>query len=440
MYRRKDRETGYLFAELFPFGGKLNPDNRWLKIAELIPWDELEDEYRKHFSEGMGRPALDGRLVIGAMLLRHMMNVSDEEIELRIQESPYLQAFCGFEDFQTKKLFDESSLSRLRKRLGTRFFKELEDKTYDLLIEKKIIRGKGMLVDATVYPEAIRYPTDVGLLNRAREWLVDKIDEIGKKVGERRRTYKRKARKEYLNFSKKRRKTRKAVKDIKKALLQYVRRNLKQIDDLITIARHKGEEIGGEVKKRLEIVRRVYEQQREMYREKRKRIDNRIVSLHKPQVRPIIRGKAGKKVEFGPKVCLSHIDGYTFMDHMSHDNFNEGVLAPRQVELFREKFGKYPKWCVGDGIYGNRKNRKYLKERGIRDAFVPLGRKAKKEAKDRRWRKKMQRKRNEIEGGIGHSKEHAMIHRIRYRIEEGSEIWLRLGLLGMNLETAGKRM
>ncbi len=440
MYRRKDRETGYLFAELFPFGGKLNPDNRWLKIAELIPWDELEDEYAKHFSEWKGRPALDGRLVLGAMLLRHMRNVSDEEIELQIQESPYLQAFCGFEDFQTEKLFDESSLSRIRKRIGAKFFKELEKKTYDLLVEKKIIRGKGMLVDATVYPEAIRYPTDAGLLNRAREWLVDKIDEIGKKVGKRPRTYKRKARQAYLNFSKKRRKTKKSVKDIKKALLQYVRRNIKQLDDLIMIAKARGEEIGIEVKKRLEIVRRVYEQQREMYREKKRRVENRIVSLHKPEVRPIIRGKAGKKVEFGPKVALSHVDGFVFMDHMSHDNFNEALLVPRQIELFQEKFGKKPRWCVGDGIYGNRDNRKYLKERGIRDAFIPLGRKAKKDATDVRWRKKMQRKRNEIEGGIGHSKEHAMIHRIRYRIEDGSEIWLRLGLLGMNLATAGKRI
>lgn len=440
MYRRKDRKTGYLFTELFPFGGKLNPDNRWLKIAELIPWDELEDEYEGHFSEGKGRPALDGRLVLGAMLLRHMRNVSDEEIELQIQESPYLQAFCGFEEFQTKKLFDESSLSRIRKRIGVKFFKELEKKTYELLIEKKIILGKGMLVDATVYPEAIRYPTDVGLLNRAREWLVDKIDEIGKRVGKRPRTYKRKARQDYLSYSKRRRKTKQSVQKIKKALLQYVRRNLKQIDELIMVARVMGEEVGIEVKKRLKIVRRVYEQQREMYREKKRRIENRIVSLHKPEIRPIIRGKAGKKVEFGPKTALSHVDGFVFMDHVSHDNFNEALLVTRQVELFQEKFGKKPRWCVGDGIYGNRANRKFLNENGIRSAFIPLGRRAEKDATDVRWRKKMQRKRNEIEGSIGHSKEHAMIHRIRYRIEEGSEIWLRLGLLGMNLATAGKRI
>ena len=440
MYRRKDRETGYLFPELFPFGGKLDTNNRWLKIAELIPWEELEDEYEKHFSEGKGRPAIDGRLVLGALLLRHMRNASDEEIELQIQESPYLQAFCGFENFQTGKLFDESSLSRVRKRIGAKFFRELEKKTYEVLVERKIIRGKGMLVDATVYPEAIRYPTDAGLLNRAREWLVQRIDEIGKKVGKKKRTYKRKARQEYLSFSKTRRRGKKAVKKIKKALLQYVRRNLKQLDELITVAERRGEEIKREVRKRLKVVRRVYEQQLEMYRENKRKIKERIVSLHKPEIRPIIRGKAGKRVEFGPKVTLSHIDGFTFMDHISHENFNEALLVPRQVKLFEAKFGKKPGWCVGDGIYGNRDNRKYLKEMGIRDAFVPLGRKAKKDATDRRWRKKMQRVRNQIEGGIGHSKEHAMVHRIRYRIEEGSEIWLRLGLLGMNLATASKRI
>lgn len=440
MYRGKDRETGYLFAELFPFGGKLNPDNRWLRIAELIPWDELEGEYRKHFSEGKGRPALDGRLVLGALLLRHMRDVSDEEIELQIQESPYLQAFCGFETFQTKKLFDESSLSRLRKRIGAEFFKELEQKTYKVLVEKKIIRGKGMLIDATVYPEAIRYPTDVGLLNRAREWLVDRIDEIGKKVGKRPRTYKRKARQAYLSFSKKRGKTKKAVKTIKKALLQYVRRNLKQLDELIEIAADKGEVIGTKVKKRLAIVRRIYEQQSEMYRDKKRRIKNRIVSLHKPEVRPIVRGKAGKKVEFGPKVAVAHVDGFAFMDHISHDNFNESLLLPRQIDSFCDKFGKKPQWCVGDGIYGNFANRKLLKDRGIRDAFVPLGRKAKKDVSNGRWRKKMQKKRNEVEGVIGHSKEHVMIRRIRYRIEDGSEIWIRLGLLGMNLATANNRI
>ena len=440
MYRTKDRQTGYLFSELFPFGGKLREDNRWLKIAGLIPWEELEKDYAKHFSEGMGRPALDGRLTLGALMLRHMTGVSDEEIQRQIQENPYFQAFCGFENFQTKRLFEGSSLSRVRKRVGAKLFREMETKTYRVLVEKKIIRGRGLMVDATVYPEDIKYPTDVGLLNRAREWLVKKIKVVGRWLARRPRTYSRKARQTYLMFSKKRQKTKKMVEKVKKALLQYVRRNLKQMEELVGEAKRRGRVIGDEVVKRLEIVRRMYEQQMEMYRKKVRQIGDRIVSLHKPMVRPIIRGKDGKKVEFGPKAALSHVDGFTFLDHVSHDNFNEAKWLDVQVDNFVEKFGKKPAWCVGDNLYGNRENRGSLKEQGIRESFVPLGRRERAHVENRRWRKKMNRKRNQIEGGIGHSKEHVLFRRIRYKIEEGAEIWLRLGLLGMNLATAAKKI
>jgi len=440
MYRKKERETGYLFPELFPFGGKLRKDNRWLKIAGLIPWDELEEEYATHFSEGMGRPGLDARLVLGALLLRHMTGASDEEIVRQIQENPYYQAFCGFENFQTEQLFEGSSLSRVRKRVGAKLFREMEKRTYRVLVERKIIRGHGVLVDATVYPEAIRFPTDTGLLNRAREWLVGKIDELGRRMGKRPRTYKRKARQTFLSFSKKRHKTRKMVEKAKKALLQYVRRNLRQMEELVSEAKQRGHVIGKKVAKRLSIVRRVYEQQRTMYREKARQIEERIVSLHKPQVRPIVRGKEGKKVEFGPKVALSHVSGFTFLDHMSHNNFNEAQWLSRQIEHFVERFGTRPEWCVGDNLYGSRENRGYLKELGIRDSFVPLGRREKMRVGNTRWRKKMNRRRNQVEGGIGHSKEHVLFHRIRYCIEDGAEIWLRLGFLGMNLATAAKKI
>jgi len=79
MYKSQDRKTLFLFPEVFPFGGTLNENNRWLRVAELIPWEELEDEYRKHFSH-VGRPAKDGHLVIGLLLLKHMTGLSDEGV------------------------------------------------------------------------------------------------------------------------------------------------------------------------------------------------------------------------------------------------------------------------------------------------------------------------------------------------------------------------
>ena len=195
MYRRKDRKTIPLFPELFPFGGKLNENNRWLRIAELIPWEELEEEYAKHFSD-LGRPATDSQLAIGLLLLKHLTGLSDEGIMQEVLENPYMQAFCGFEKFVTEELLDSSTLTRMRERLGLDFFKELETKTYKLFIERRIITSKGMLVDATVFPEKIKYPNDVGLLNDVREWLEKNIKTIGKAIGKKYRTYPRKAKKE----------------------------------------------------------------------------------------------------------------------------------------------------------------------------------------------------------------------------------------------------
>lgn len=118
MYKGKDKRTLPLFKELFPFGGRLDESNRWLRIAGLVPWEQIEDSYSKHFST-IGRPALQARLVIGVLLLKHMTKLSDEEIVLQLSENPYMQAFCGFDNFQSEKAFDSSPPRRgcIRRRL-----------------------------------------------------------------------------------------------------------------------------------------------------------------------------------------------------------------------------------------------------------------------------------------------------------------------------------
>lgn len=129
MYRCKDRKTLPLFPELFPFGSKLDESNRWLRIAEMIPREELGSEYAKHFSD-VGRPATDSQLVIGLLLLKHMTGLSDEGVVEDVLENPYMQAFCGFENFVTEEILDPSTLTKMRERLGLEFFKELERKTF----------------------------------------------------------------------------------------------------------------------------------------------------------------------------------------------------------------------------------------------------------------------------------------------------------------------
>ncbi|MCK4965523.1 IS5 family transposase [bacterium] len=440
MYKGKDRKTIPLFSELFPFGGKLDTENRWLKISSLIPWYRLESKYQSYFSD-IGRPAKDGRLVIGILLLKHMSGLSDDEIVKQVSENPYMQAFCGLENFVTVSLLNSSSLSKIRKRLGKKYFSELERETYHVLIEQKIIKGRGMLVDATVFPEYVRYPTDSNLLNEAREWVVKRIKTLGSSLGIKVRTYCRKAHKEFLNFSKKKTRSKKAVRRIKKSLLQYLRRNINQMESLLEKARDQGIKIEQKVLDRLDVVRTVYKQQLQMYRQKINRINDRIVSLHRPWTRPIVRGKLGnKKVEFGPKAAISYVDGFAFLEHLSSDNFSEATRVKNQIEQFERFFGKKPKYIVGDKLYGNRENRKLVKEHDIRDAFEPLGRRNRNQDSSKRWRKQKQRERNRIEGIFGHGKNHFSLDKIKYYIEDGTEIWVRLGLMAMNLKTAVKRI
>jgi IS5 family transposase len=438
MYRTKDRKTLLLFPELFPFGGKLNENNRWLRISELIPWDDLEVEYARRFSD-MGRPAKDGQLVIGLLLLKHMTGLSDEGVVTAVIENPYMQAFCGFEKFVTEDILDSSTLTRMRERLGVEFFKQLENKTYKLLIDQKIIKAKGMLIDATVFPENIKYPNDVGLLNDVREWLVDNIKKLGKAVGKTYRTRPRVARKEYLNYSKKKKKTKKTINTAKKKMLQHVRRNLKQIKDVIEMIKAQERRIKRNIIDKIAVAEKIYSQQREMYTAKVNRIGDRIVSFHRPYVRPIKRGKSGKSTEFGAKGALSLVDGFLFLDHLEHAAYPEDKWTETHIKAYKEKFGKVPPYIAADQKYGSRDNRKLLDKEKIRASLKPLGRKSKGDNRADRWIKAKQKERNRIEGSFGHGKQHFGMDRVKYQGKDGSEMWTRCCLLAMNLQTAAKK-
>lgn len=441
LYKIKDRKTKSLFSELFPFGGELDKSNRWLKISELIPWDQLEQSYMSYFSD-RGRPALDSRLVIGLLLLKHMTGHGDRDLVKYFYENPYWQAFCGYDHFVKEGALDPSALSKVRQRLGKKYFQELEEKTFSVLIERKIIKARDLMADGTVIEEHIRYPNDVSLLNDVREWLAGNLRRLGKLLGKKFRSYRRKGKQEYLNFSKKRKKTKKSIRQAKKKMLQFVRRNLDQMVTALHDLKQMGHRVSVKIKARLKVARQIFEQQREMYRTKSHRIENRIVSFYRPWVRPIKRGKCGKDVEFGPKASVTHVDGFMFLEKLSHDNFSEaGTDVVRlHIENYRKRFGQDPPSFVADRLYGSRHNRNYLDSESIRSGFCLLGRRRKERRSINRWLKQKQRKRNQVEGIIGHSKAHFGLDRIRYHGIDNADIWVRLSILGMNLQTALRKI
>jgi len=297
-----------------------------------------------------------------------------------------------------------------------------------------------MLVDATVMPEKIKYPNDVGLLNDVRQWLVGWLKEISRETGEKIRTYSRKAKNVYLNFAKKKRKTKKEIEKAKKQMLQFVRRNLDQLKERMHALDYF---VRLEVAQRMKIVAMIYEQQRRMYVEGVNKIEKRIVSFWRPYVRPIKRGKGGRKdVEFGPKVSLGHVDGLTFVNTFDHDNYSEARrdILEEQINHYEGMFKDKPPSVTGDNLYGTRENRTMLKEKGIRAAFKPLGRPCPESEKQKQYVRRKSRERNRIEGDIGNVKEHYGGNAIRYHYVEGSEMWVRLSFLAKNLKLVMARI
>ncbi len=150
------------------------------------------------------------------------------------------------------------------------------------------------------------------------------------------------------------------------------------------------------------VITEVYRQQLWMHENESKRIDNRIVNIAQPHIRPILRGKAGKPVEFGAKLSVSCFDNYVFLDHLSWDNFNESGDFKDQIEAYKNFTGYYPSSVHVDKIYRTKENRAWCKERGIRISGSPLGRPPKNVSKEAKQQARDdERFRNAIEGKFG---------------------------------------
>jgi hypothetical protein len=290
--------------------------------------------------------------------------------------------------------------------------------------EDKPVERKGKIkIDATVSDQMIAYPTDHGLLNRAREESERIIDELyGKtELKKKPRTYRRKARKEYLAVSKKKHKTKKEIRKAVGKQLRYLRRNIKHIDKLLDFFEGQYFPLNKRDQKILWVIQLLYKQQEEMYREKK----DRIVNIYQPYVRPIPRGKEKASVEFGAKLGVSEVEGYCRINHLSWDAYNESSDLKKQVEDFLECYGHYPEVVLADKIYLSRENRQWLKELGIRISGKPLGRPPKKESYyEKTKRRKEQAQRNHIEGKFGQGKNAYGLNKIRARRQDTSESWI----------------
>jgi len=441
---------------ILPFGGELKATNRWVKWSRVIPWDDLSAYYYKTMDSQKGRPCKDARLVIGSLIIKHKLNLSDEETVLQIQENPYLQYFVGFSRFKDEEPpFVPSLFVEIRKRMGQEVFTGFEQvilqtmgKATAAADKKGQPRGK-MLVDATVAEQAIRYPTDLSLLNEAREISEKLIDELYtlSDLSKKPRTYRVKARKQYLLIAKNKKTSLKVRRRGLREQLQFLRRNLKHISALLDGIGCCPFPLPHKMQRHYWVIQHLYAQQDEMYRNEKQRCDDRIVSISQPHVRPIVRGKASKKTEFGSKISVSMVDGLAFVDRIGWNAFNESQDLKQQVEAYRRRFGYYPEVVLADQLYGSRENRKYLKKKNIRYGGKALGRPPKQSEENaerirqlKQQRRLDSRERIPIEGKFGQGKNGYRLNYIRAKLQKTSEAWVSCIFLVMNLMVLFKKL
>ena len=229
------------------------------------------------------------------------------------------------------------------------------------------------ILDATCSPSNIRYPQDFSLLNEAREKLEKMIDyfHIMYHPWDKPRTYRRIARKEYLALARTKRRTEKQIRSTIRRQLTHVKRDLEYLEKYMG----SGYAPNPKAVDSYLTIQRLYEQQKYMYDHKTHTVENRIVSISQPYLRPIVRGKVKHPVEFGAKYDVSVDEkGHARLEKISFDPYNESTIFVDAMERYRMRTGHYPKRVLVDQIYRTRENRGFCKEHYITMSGPKLGR------------------------------------------------------------------
>jgi len=344
-----------------PFQSTLLSDNKWVKLSKIVPWDKFASAYMSMMDTGFGRPGISPRIVLGALIIKHLEKLDDRGTISTIQENIYMQYFIGLTEFTPHPIFDPSLFVDIRKRVGHEVFDSLnveliksvseeEDNKHNAKKNKKDNnppKNKGkMQADATVADQYIAYPTDNGILNQSRkqcEKMIDKLYEFNNKEGIKPRTYRKKIDKVYLGYSKKKKKSKVTHRKMTRKLLECVRRDIRHINNLLDVFELKGRNfpLKHSEQRMLWIICTAYSQQKYMYDTKSNSCPDRIVSIFQPHVRPIPRGKIKAQIEFGSKLGVSLDKGFSRINTLSWDAYNEGGDLIKQVEAYRGLHGHY---------------------------------------------------------------------------------------------------
>ena len=401
------------------------------RIRAQLPLSEIASAISNRFprrnTQG-NKPMFPLEGEIALMFLKSYTGLSDDGLVEMLNGSVYMQMFCGVLIDPSNPIKNGKIVSAIRNRLASKLnIKELQKILYEKWQDK--INDKDLcLSDATCYESHLRFPTDIKLLWECCEWLQALMANTCKELKERlpRNKY-NDVDKARLAYAKQRKHTSKATQRLRCRMLHLLNKQISQWNDIcrqfrpIII-------LSAEQEKRLCALKEVYHQQCDLI--ENKEVKHRIVSIDRPYLRPIVRGKENKRVEFGAKVNNIQIGGISFIEHHSFEAFNEGTRLKQCIEYQESLTGVKVTRFGGDTIYASNANRSFCTEHGITTSFVRKGPKPKNEVKETHTSRRIigTLRATLMEGSFGTQKQHYGIGRIAARNQKSETLLLFFGI------------
>lgn len=432
-------------STLFSFDSPIFPEYHFFKnctelgrIYAVIPWQELEQLLPSKKNPSGAPSYLPRQGYFGLMFLKHYTGLSDEKLLAGFQTNWAYQMFCGCRLKVGEVIRDNAFVSRIRSFLS---------KHCDILKVQNVLisawKGKlentnAMLMDATCYEVHMRFPTDVKLLWESCCFLWEEQIPVLCKLSEMkmsRSKFKEQKIKQSV-FSKRRKVSVYATKRRRKTLLHLLEKGIGVYQSLLNQTR--GIHLSEPIAQRFKTIRKVYLQQLYLIENNTTKVRDRIVSLSQPHIRPIIRGKENKPLEFGVKVHMMQVDGINIVEHHSYSAFNESTRLKASFYKHKIIFGECTH-LAADRIYPTNANRRFCNSKNIQTNFVSKGKTS--PDKNLKLMKAILNKERStrLEGSFGTEKEYYGLKRIRARSPETQNVWLFFGIFTANAVRMAKR-
>ena len=441
MYTQESKNHQYSFTHDWFVVPKLDDNHELVKISKAIDWPALSDKLAKFYCPDNGRPAKPSRAKVGLLILKHLYRLSDDDLVDLIKRDLYAQYLCDVSFGEAVKFIHSTTLVKFRKKIGLSGIKLIEEEVLNSLKRTKLLKGRKLVCDTTVVPSNISYPTDISLLEKVRAKAVKYLEKAKQFGADTFRTYKRTARKTFITYQKIRHHTIQSRRRVQKKILQFSKRNAAQLKNALEKISQKADNSLDKVKEQflkeaqqfLATASNIVEQQNNI--SKRLPVKDRIVSGPQPHLRPMVRGKYPVEVEFGPKILLNLKNNFLFLEYLSFNNTSDSQLLDISLKGYQERFGNTPTQLAADRGFWSKDN--YRLAENLKIKKIAIENKGKSSyLKGKPFRERLRRLRCSIEAKISLSKRKYGLDRIRYTMPQGEEMWVRLGLMAMNLKTS----